>query len=163
MHSFTFRGRARKPKESIEAHSENCVIVVMNFKPLFSRAKLCPVIWMDSDHPLSFPRCSLDSDISEIQAGPSRLHVCLFVFFTLDINSFVKPKMPHALKVLEVFLGKVIVWKQKSSVENKFTCRRNRPSYICGPSTLAFEWMWGWGWPCFDTNLLCFMSLRMIC
>ena len=88
MHSFTFRGSARKPKESIEAHSENCVIAVMNFKPLFSRAKLCPVIWMDSDHPLSFPRCSLDSDISEIQAGPSRLHVCLFVFFYPGYQQF---------------------------------------------------------------------------
>lgn len=74
---------------------------------------------------LAFP---IDSEISEIQPELSGLSVfcccCFFLFLLLmllsilDTNSFLKPEIPLALKVLQVFPGKMIAWKGKSSMVN---------------------------------------------
>ena len=51
MHCYTFRESEQKPRKSNEVHSEllseykilrNSVIVVMYFKPRFSKARWCP-------------------------------------------------------------------------------------------------------------------------
>lgn len=54
MHCYTFRESEQKPWESNEVLSEykllrNGVIVVMYFKPRFSKARWCPTEWMGSE------------------------------------------------------------------------------------------------------------------
>ena len=67
--------------------------------------------------------CSLDPKISEMQPGPSGLRFCFYPRY----QQFLKPKIPLALKFIQVFSGKIIALKQKSTVVNKFTCNRKSP------------------------------------
>ena len=62
------------------------------------------------------------SEISEIPLG----YIIMFSFYPGD-QQFLKPKIPLAMKVLQVFPGKIIASKQKLTVVNKFTCNRKSP------------------------------------
>ena len=60
--------------------------------------------WYRGNSNLDSLACSaLDSEFSEIQPGPSRS-----VFLYPGYQQFLKPKIPLALKVLQVFPGKII-------------------------------------------------------
>ena len=65
-------------------------------------ANVCIFFFCQANSNLDSLACSLDSEIAQIQPGPSGSW-----FF------FLQPKIPLALKVLQVFPGKIISWKRK--------------------------------------------------
>ena len=110
-------GFALSSKLSSEKHLESFA------KPLLTH----PIIWAhvcisfcSTNLNLDSLACSLDTEISEIQPEPSGL----YIFFLLSWISTVFWNRKSFKSFKQGFPGKIIAWKRKSTVVNKFSCNR---------------------------------------
>ena len=95
---------------------------------------------------------------------PATTFYCFYTFFC--IKKTVPPRFPLYLNSLGIRRSCLPHWRDPAHFEwpanilflNSDPEHDNTLFYSCGTSVLAFEWKWGWGWPCFNTNLLPFLT-----